>query len=638
MKKLLGAVILLLMCLIVSIGRGGAEELNIFSPSEKLKLQVNFDEKKIELSLQKKGNVSVCNIFPGIKINGSDLKRFELTKEKSSCFSETWKPVWGKQSEILNDYKQLTLFLKESNKRYKLNIIIRLYDDGLAFRYEMPKQEGVDSFLINDLTKFEISEEGILWAPNGENHNLGPLKISVLQEEEITTVQTPMVVNLGSAGFLAVHEAATFDFAYSLVKPAGENSFAFDMEESTGIAPAKTSWRVFMTGEKAGDLLESNILYNLNPPCAIKDTSWIKPGVALEDWRSLGAKVGEFSYSANQESYRRYIDFAAEKGIEYVLFSAWWYNSNGIRFTKDGMDLKSIVKYAENKGVGVILYIDRIRKEGTSWKLEDVLKEWHNWGVKGIKYGFLRGECKNGRQELVIKTREIVELCAKYKMVVDFHDGPVPPSGDSRTWPNLLTREYCHAQSDSKRAFQPKTFVTSVLVNGVSGALDMSNGYFELNTAEKRAKVWEPIPSTVVAEAARAFIVFSGLIVLPDHPDAYHAKDDLFNFLAQNEGSWDETKVLKAKIGEYIVVARRKGDLWMVGAATNEKARELQVNFDFLKPGKYKAKIYADTENTSAHGDKESYCVTSGTVSKNEVYTFKMAPGGGHCVIIDTTL
>jgi alpha-glucosidase len=389
-----------------------------------------------------------------------------------------------------------------------------------------------------------------------------------------------------------------------------------------------------MLGDKAGDLLESNLLENLNPPRAIRDASWIKPGVSLWDWRANGAKAGDFTYGINQQSYLRFVDFAAEKGIEYVLFDAGWYNTTGPTISRDGMDMPGLIKYAESKGVGIFLYIDRKRKAGINdWVLEDVLKVWQQWGVKGIKYGFLGGECK-GRQALVKKTREIVELCAKYRMMVDFHDHPVPPGGDSRTWPNLITREYCHSQSDARKAFGPKTFVTSALVNGVAGSLDMDNGYFELNSLMGRTAIGEPVQSTVVAEAARAFIIFSGLVVLPDHPDAYRAKGDLFNFIAHINGCWDKTKVLDAKIGEYLVVARKKRDTWLVGAATNEVARELDIPLDFLDAGEYIATIYSDDANTSAFGNKETYTISKEIISKGQVHHLKMAPGGGHAIIL----
>jgi len=162
----------------------------------------------------------------------------------------------------------------------------------------------------------------------------------------------------------------------------------------------------------------------------------------------------------------------------------------------------------------------------------------------------------------------------------------------------------------------------------------MDNGYFELNSLMGRTAIGEPVQSTVVAEAARAFIIFSGLVVLPDHPDAYRAKGDLFQFIQEIKGSWEETRVVDAKIGEYLVVARKTGDTWLVGAATNEAARELDIPLDFLDVGEYEATIYSDDANTSAFGNKETYIISQEIISKGQVYHLRMAPGGGHAIIL----
>ena len=629
---------LILIALVLSLSFSVQGQIyTVFSPNKNVKAVIESG-KALSVNIFKGKLCVVRNIRTGLSINDADFSQFRVTKKKETAFSGVWKPVWGKQSEILNEYNELTLSVQETEKeKRQMNIVFRVYNNGAALRYEIPRQASINNFVINsDLTSFEVAGDQIFWTPNGEKDNIGPVKVADVQKEtqKEKKFSTPMVFETAEHTCLAVHEAASFDFSYVQLKPNGKNRFQFDIEPSQGVTPAQTSWRVFMLGDKAGDLLESNLLENLNPPCAIKDASWIKPGVSLWDWRANGAKAGDFTYGINQQSYLKFVDFAAEKGIEYVLFDAGWYHTKGPTISRDEMDMPGLIKYAESKGVGIMLYIDRKRKAGVNdWKLEDVLKVWQQWGVKGIKYGFLGGECK-GRQALVKKTRQIVELCAKYRMMVDFHDHPVPPCGDSRTWPNLITREYCHSQSDARKAFGPKTFVTSALVNGVAGSLDMDNGYFELNSLMGRTAIGEPVQSTVVAESARAFIIFSGLVVLPDHPDAYRAKGDLFNFIAQIRGSWDKTKVLDAKIGEYLVVARKAGDTWLVGAATNDAARELDIPLDFLDAGEYEATIYSDDENTSAFGNKEGYKISNEKISKGQVHHFKMAPGGGHAIMI----
>jgi len=627
-------VLVLLACLKVS-----ATTEQIYSPDKDIRVDIHAVDNTLEAEIFKGDVHLVRNIRLGLTLNGSNFDSFKVTGKKRSHFSDTWRPVWGKQSEVRNEYNRFIFSVKDiEDSNRKMNIIFRVYDDGVALRYEIPEQSSPNEFVINkDLTSFAVARERSFYTPNGERANIGPVRVSGVKEQFTRNedFQTPMVFVSDDSHYLAVHEAATFDFSYSRLKSKAENRFQFDMESSTGKTSAKTAWRVFMIGDNPGELLASNLLYNLNPSCAIEDPSWIKPGVSLWDWRARGAQVDGFTYEISQEAFMRYVDFAAEKDIEYVLFDAGWYSKKGPTHSREGMDMSEIIRYAESKGVGVLLYLDRRSEGNNDWELEKVLKTWSQWGAKGIKYGFLGSEC-DGRQELVKRTRAIVKLCARYELLVNFHDHPVPPAGGSRTWPNLITREYCHAQSDARRAFQPETFVTSSIVNGISGALDMNNGYFELNglMEQGRKAIGEPVPSTVVAEAARAFIVFSGLVVIPDHPDAYRAKADLFEFITNIRGSWDETKVIHAEIGKYISVARRKGDTWMIGSATNEKARELEINLDFLDKGAYELTQFSDGENASAFGDKEDYIVKNKTVHAGDTHHYKMAPGGGHCVLI----
>lgn len=630
----------LVVCCFAINGPVCSETIRVHSPSGNIQITVSQPADQLSIDIFKDNKLVIQHVRPGLLIDGRMVNSFDWQRHEERSFSEKWKPVWGKQTEVLNNYNELILFLRErAGKRVALKVVIRIYDNGVALRYEVPLQPALSEFTVeNDLTSFGISEEAILYTPNGEQPNLGPIKAGTLRGDSGSRkFQTPAVFELASTGVVGIHEAATAELSYAMIAPTGGGRFQFVIEPSVAQAPLVTAWRVFMIGSRVGDLLESNLLANLNPPCALEDSSWITPGLSLWDWRALGAKAGDFTYQVDQASYQRFIDFAAASGIPYMLFDADWYSNKGPTHGNNGIDMQKLIEYATRKGVGVLLYIDRRRKGGVNdWDLEEVLKIYHAWGARGIKYGFLGSECRS-RQELVKKTRQIIELCAKYRMLVDFHDHPVPPNGESRTWPNLITREYCHAQSDARRAFTPETFVTAVMVNGIAGALDMNNGYFDLHGLTRREKIGESVPSTVVAEAARAFIVFSGLTVLPDHPDAYARKGDLFEFVRQISGSWDETKVLEAEVGKHIVVARRKGKHWMLGAATNSEGRKLAVDLGFLERGRYQLTIFSDGRNASAFGDKESYTVKSKLIRLGKgrnTYKFRMAPGGGHAALI----
>ena len=432
------------------------------------------------------------------------------------------------------------------------------------------------------------------------------------------------------------------------------------MEKSTVSLPIKTSWRVLLLGEHAGDLLTGNIMVNLNPPNQLKDSSWIKPGLAFWDWRSWGGKGRNgFVYNLDMASWKRFIDFASTNNIKYLVLDANWYGhesdpkSNPMKSRtylvyqpdptspkmadkpapknwKDPIDVPALIKYAKARNVGIILYINDVARH--HYDFEKTLATYHKWGASGIKYGFMKGK----GQQKVLDTRLIVALCAKYHLLCDFHDNPVPPSGDRRTFPNYTSREFCHAQADAKRSFSPTTFCTTVFCNMLAGPLDMSNGFFTLNNLEKvRPRVFSPVYSTVVGETARVLITFAGVAILPDTPESYANKGDLFQFLSALPMTWDETRILNGEIGKYITTARRSKDEWFIASACNEKGADLPIKLDFLKSNlTYEAILYEDTDQTHYKTDRESYQIRKQIVKKGDLIIARLAPGGGHCIHI----
>ena len=393
-----------------------------------------------------------------------------------------------------------------------------------------------------------------------------------------------------------------------------------------------------MLGNRPGDLIESDLLVNLNESCKIEDTSWIKPGKSMWDWRVWGYKAADgFVYGLNTVSHKRFIDFASKNNIQFLLIDADWYgpefsDTSDPTQAREGVNIEECMAYAKEKGVGVILYLNDIGAK--KFGLERVLKQFAEWGAVGVKYGFMTGS----PQDKVQNTRKIIELCAKNKLMVDFHDNPIAPSGDRRTWPNLVTKEFCHAQADAKRSYWPETIVTAPFVNMIAGPLDMTNGWFGLNDAcgNGRPKVFMEIPGTVAAEVAKLIVIYSGWNVLPDAPEEYLKKDDLFDCIRRMPARFDGYKVLDGKIGEYITVARQSGDDWFVGSLTNREGRELSVKLDFLDGNKkYMATFYEDASDTHFEKNKETYQVRKDIeVDSNTTVTAKLAPGGGHSIYI----
>ncbi|MUH35550.1 hypothetical protein D9O36_06845 [Zobellia amurskyensis] len=382
--------------------------------------------------------------------------------------------------------------------------------------------------------------------------------------------------------------------------------------------------------ENIGDLLTNTVPQNVAAPLALEDTSWIKPGKTVWDWRVHGYTAADgFTYGIDTESYLRFIDFAADNGIEYFMIDDAWYTdvSEGHIEMSDKLDLQKVMDYAKEKGVSILLYYDRRQGDYGDAALFPYYQEL---GTKGIKYGFMGSD--------VPFTRNAIQKSAESELLIDFHDSPVPFTGITRTYPNAITREYCHAQQDSRRAFTPQAFIRMALINALQGPLDMNNGVFDItgvNTGEReKGPKAKNLYTTVTAEAARTLIIFSGLVCIPDAPEAYIEKNDLFEFIREMPvGQWDETKILHAKMDAYISTARRHKESWFIGSVYNEPGGELPITLDFLEAGKtYDITYYEDTYETHFKTNPEAYQVRKGTVKKGDVINAKIASGGGHCM------
>lgn len=609
------------------------------SPNGKLEGTVLTNNKSLFLTLSREGKPLLELSRIGIELNDS-ASELKIRSSFSKPFNESWSPVWGKRKEVKNNYQLQTITIED------YVIEMRLYNDGIALRYELPdtrkKAARFDNFqefgfetstISADLTTFSFAQDPTCYSYNGEYPNIGPEKLSEIKGDR----QAPLLAKCADDCFVAIHEAALYDAPWmTLRSQKGSQSLQINTPKYEAQAGFKTPWRVLMVGDTPGDLLDSDLLMNLNPPCAVEDASWIKPGVCFWDWRAWGHKAKDgFTYGLDLPSWKRFVDFAAETGVPYLLLDANWY---GPEFEKDSNptetgkvnDVRELLDYANAHEIGVLLYLNDVA--GRKYDLDAVLKNYHDWGAKGIKYGFMSG----GGKDKVERTRRIIELCAKNKLVVDFHDGPIPPSGDMRTYPNCLTREFCHAQSDGLRAFSPQTFVTQCFVNGLAGPMDMSNGMFDLeNSMAERPRIFEDVRSTVVGEAARSLIVFTGLNVLPDSPDSYRDKADLFDFIAAQKMPWDESKTLAGEIGKYITTMRRTGDTWLVASATSEQGRDLEIDLSFLPEGQYQVTRFEDHPDSHFETNREAYQINHGTLKAPTTITAKLAPGGGHCLKIE---
>lgn len=648
---------------IIVLSPAGAVEVT--SPDGKVRTEFQIVDGVPAWQVEFEGKPLLERGLLGVAIGGAGraLGRLEETAAEVTTQRERVETTWGKFAAYDDHYRRLEWSLREmAGNQRTIRIIARVYNSGVALRYAFAASDGWTApfILQDDRTEFRFAEDFTAWAYVFERDPQGPQPLSKFRENGKGSAQLPLTLRAQDGTHLAVLEGAIFDHAPFLLKASNEGNHGFraSLSPSKLEGDSQTSWRVLLLGRKAGDLLVSPMPYCLNPPCKIEDTSWIKPGLAMWDWRAWGAKGSDgFVYGLDMPSWRRFIDFASSKRISYLVLDAGWYghefdkNSNprtsrdyllvqpdpdNPRLVpqdppadwKDPIDVPGLIQYAKQRNVGIFLYFNDLARDHGSFG--ETLALYRKWGAAGIKYGFMKGS----GQEKVRKTREIVELCAKYQLHCNFHDGPVAPSGDSRTWPNYLTREFCHSQSDATRVFSPTGFCEQIFVNMLAGPLDMCNGLYTLkNPAAVRPKIFRNLNTTIVAETARTMITFSGMSILPDSPDAYQEHADLFDYLASLPMTWDETRIVHGEIGEFITTVRRSGKHWFIASATNEEARTLPIRLDFLDLGtSYTATLYEDAPDAHFKTHREAYRIRRLKVKHGDTIEAVMAPGGGHCV------
>lgn len=547
-----------------------------------------------------------------------------------------WKPVWGKRAVVPDCFNELTLDLATNgttSSLAKMQLIARAYNDGIAFRFVVPQTETNEVSLAAEITRYNFAGDYTAWFYNGENHNIGPEKLSGCAGKRLPV----MTIRADKNQYLALHEADLISGQPMVLESQKGDTQMTISSKPANLFPGYTSaWRVILFGSTPGEMVDSHLIELLNPePEAGMDFSWVKPGVSVWDWRIDGAVTEDgFKYSMSYPSWTRMVDFAAEQGFISLVLDANWYGpeheaqSNPVTGDKAN-DVRRIIQYGKEKGIGVWLYLNDVG--GRKYPIEETLKQYGEWGAAGVKYGFMNGS----QEEKNAWTRKITALCAQNKLLVDYHDGPVHPYGQMRTWPNAVTREYCHAQLDAHRVFVPKTFVTTVFVNMIAGPVDMNNGMFDLRQGNTtRVDESQPVPSTLVSEAARTLITFSGATILPDIPEYYRKYPALLEFISAQKMPWKESRTLAGEIGEYIVMMRQTDDVWLVGAATNESGRSIEVSLDFLPKGDYTVQKVQDGPDGHYLTNRETLSVETLSVSPKDKVILKLAPGGGACLTL----
>lgn len=626
--------------LLLSVAFSGAQH-SVMSPHSLVEAKVEVGD-QIIYSVNFKGKPVVSQSVIRFEFRQAPPLGDEMTIIKTSVkdINETWTPVLKRKETILNNCRELTIQLQEKRfPRRMMNLVFRAYDDGLAFRTEFTGTGNKHEYVIaEERVEFNFTADHTIWAANHGNYRSSQeneyfrRKLSDLNDQII--IGLPMTVKIADDCYAAITEANITDYAGMYLKAGySDNKFAvrsqlspLPNEKENGDKvkfkfPHKTPWRVIMLGDAPGRLVESEIVMNLNEPCAIADPSWVKPGMAAWDhWWSGEVKM-------ENETIKSYIDLAAEMGWPYQIIDWQWYgpfNQPGADITKVApqLNMPDILAYAKKKNVRCWLWLYYTDVNRTD--VDKAFALYESWGIAGVKIDFMDSD----DQEMVNWYHRIVKTAAKYHLMVDFH-GAYKPDGFRRTYPNLVTREGVLGNEYNKWSLRitPEHVVTLPFTRMLAGPMDFTPGGFLNRTPEKFAN---GTPAQVLGTRAMQlaqFVVYdSPFMVACDSPANYKGQE-ASEFLKKVKTIWDDTKVLNGQIGEFITMARRSGNEWFIGSMTNSDSRTLDVKLDFLPDGKYKLVAFEDAPDAAINA--ENTLKSTRIVTKADMVTIRMAPGGG---------
>jgi alpha-glucosidase len=636
----------------------------VISPNGKTDVNFILTDESIRYSVQKNGKKIINYSRLGFLINGNDslCSGFEVIKTTKSTFDETWNQPWGEEINVRNHYNELRISLQEkSGKKRQLNIVFRAFDDGIGFRYEFPEQSNLSNFTISDeLTEFALATNDSAWtipAYKGVYYENLWRKATICK---LDTVTTPVTIEMKKGKFLLLHEADLTDYAKMNLFPVkGSTTLKADLTPwSTGVkvyakTPFVSPWRTIVLADNLDQLYNSRLMLNLNEPCKINDTSWLKPSKYIGIWWGMHMEKYTWSqgpkHGATTENTKKYIDFAANHHIGGVLVEGWNYGWDG-DWVKDGdkfsftkaypdFDMVELTHYAKNKGVELIGHNETggatINYEN---QLDSAFSLYHKLGIKYVKTGYvnplLDKKERHDSQYGVRHYRKVIETAARYGIIIDNHE-PVMPTGLQRTYPNLMSQEGVRGQEYdawSQDGGNPPEHTCIVpFTRGLAGPMDFTFGTFNFtNTAYPKTRV----QTTLAKQLALYVVIYSPLQMASDLPENYE-NNPAFQFIEDVPVDWSKTVILDGKIGDYVVTARKdkNSNNWFIGAITDENSRKLNVKLDFLTKGKkYKMTIYSDTAASNWLNDPNSIEISNKIVDSNTKIDLYLAQSGGAAI------
>jgi len=601
------------------------DSLKLLSPNGSLEFKlITAEDGLVRFSINYRDKEVVLPSVLGVEgwSNHLSVKSIASFKQNTS-----WKPVYGERNLVRDHYNEKIFTLQRSkNDNQPLLLQVRAYDAGIAFRYSFPENPtgGMDITISKELTEFVWPVETNAWFTD---HAQGVYKLLPLNNWP-GEAERPLTLQLKNGLYAALQEAQVVDycrtkFALSASKTNTIISSMYDKVELT--TPFSTPWRVVMVAEKPNQLLQNNdLILNLNDPCAIQNTGWIKPGKIIRE------------ISLSTKGAKEVVDFAVKRHLQYIHFDAGWYgfeytsasdaskvNVDPRRNPKNDLDLKEVIRYAKANGIGVFLYVNQ---RALTKQLDTLLPLYQKWGVAGLKFGFVHV----GSHRWTTWLHEAVKKCAQYNLMVDIHD-EYRPTGFSRTYPNLLTQEGVRGNEE-----MPDANNNTVLpfTRFLCGPADYTICYYhrpELKPRLAETQNARVLKTTSIHQMALSVVYYSPLQFMYWYDKPEDSKDEPeLEFFDHVPTVWDDSKIIDGDIGQFITVARRSGEQWFVGSITNNNEREIKIPFSFLTAGKkYKATVYYDDPLSKI---RTRVSIKTVTVDASSVLDFHLLPSGGNAI------
>ena len=635
-------------------------EKRVLSPDRRVVLHVILKSGHISYAVYKDNKTMVRESRLGIKLRGVEpLGDFlGLVRSTEKTVNESFETVWGEERTVQNNYREFTLYLSEiTGERRLFTLRFRVFNEGVAFRYELPPQPKFSRVIIEDeLTEFNVDLNAEAWKipayqPDRYEYNYEKVPVYELKE----SVHTPLTIKLPNEYYLSLHEAALYNYGEMTIKLDEWKALKSDItplsDESKAYVelPFNSPWRVIMVADEATDLVTNRMTLCLNDAPS-GDFSWVKPIKFLGIWWAM--YVGEWTWAsgdrhgATTEHAKEYIDSCRRLGIPGLLIEGWndgwdgdWLkNGEHTSFLKPSpdLDMNFVADYARENGVEIVGHHETVGFiDNYEAQLEEAYKYYNSLGIKYIKPGYAGSMMMiNGKKEFhhsqlgVLHYQHALELAAKYKICLDVHE-PIKGTGIERTFPNLLSREGARGQEYEGGALNPSHATILPFTRLLSGAMDYTSGIFDVTNGAKR------LASTLARQLAYFVTIPSGMQMVSDRPRFYESEyPGAFRFIYDVPVNWEKTVPILGEIGEYYVVARQgRGSLdWFVGGVTNEEPHKVRVLLDFLDEGEYTAEIYRDGENAHYRDNQLDIKIETTVVNRTNFIDVYMAPGGGFAI------